>query len=40
MGVALGDYDSDGRPDPFVTNDGSYNFLFHHAGGKYDEVSF
>ena len=32
MGVGMADYDLDGRPDLFVTNDGSYNFLFHNLG--------
>jgi hypothetical protein len=40
MGGGMADYDLDGRPDLFVTNDGSYNFLFHNAGGKFEEVAF
>ena len=34
MGVGMADYDLDGRPDLFVTNDGSYNFLFHNLGAN------
>jgi hypothetical protein len=40
MGVGVADYDLDGRPDLFVTNDGSYNFLFHNLGNKFEEVAF
>jgi hypothetical protein len=40
MGGAMADYDLDGRPDVFVTNDGLYNFLFHNLGGKFEEVAF
>jgi hypothetical protein len=40
MGVAVADYDLDGRPDLFVSNDGYYNFLFHNLGGnKFEEVA-
>jgi hypothetical protein len=40
MGGGMADYDLDGRPDLFVTNDGSYNFLFHNLGDKFEEVAF
>jgi enediyne biosynthesis protein E4 len=40
MGVGMADYDLDGKPDLFVTNDASYNFLFHNTGTKFEEVAF
>lgn len=40
MGGGLADYDLDGRQDVFVTNDASYNSLFHNKGDKFDEVAF
>ena len=40
MSVAFADYDQDGRPDVFVTNDKVPNFLFHNLGqGKFEEVA-
>lgn len=39
MSVAFGDYDGDGLPDIFVTNDNLPNFLFHNRGdGTFEEV--
>jgi len=35
MGVVWGDYDGDGWPDLFVTNDSGWNFLYHN---KQDET--
>jgi len=40
MGAMVADYDLDGKPDIFVTNDAYYNFLFHNTGNKFDEVAF
>jgi hypothetical protein len=41
MGVAVADYDGDGRMDLFVTNDKVYNTLFHNVGGnKFEEIAF
>jgi enediyne biosynthesis protein E4 len=40
MGVGVADYDLDGKPDLFVTNDAEYNFLFHNLGKKFEEVAF
>src|SRR5664280_2743327 len=40
MGAAMADYDLDGLPDLFVTNDASYNFLFRNTGRRFEEVAF
>ena len=37
MGGAMADYDLDGLADIFVTNDRSYNFLFHNTGNGFQE---
>lgn len=40
MSVAFADYDDDGLPDIFVTNDKVPNFLFHNrGGGRFEEVA-
>lgn len=40
MSIAFADYDQDGFPDVFVTNDKVPNFLFHNLGnGKFEEVA-
>lgn len=41
MAAVTADYDSDGRPDLFVTNDKLPNFLFHNLGnGHFEEAAF
>ena len=40
MSAVAGDYDGDGFPDIFVTNDTMANFLFHNLGnGKFEETA-
>jgi hypothetical protein len=40
MSVAFADYDHDGYPDVFVTNDNMPNFLFHNRGnGAFEEIA-
>jgi hypothetical protein len=39
MGVVWGDYDNDGWPDLFVTNDGDWNYLYRNRhNGSFDEL--
>lgn len=39
LGVAIADYDRDGKIDIFVSNDATVEFLFHNKGsGMFDEV--
>jgi hypothetical protein len=39
MGIAVADYDSDGRPDIFIANDNDRNLLIHNLGaGKLKEI--
>jgi len=40
MSAAMTDYDLDGHPDIYVTNDTLANFLFHNEGKKFSEVAF
>jgi hypothetical protein len=40
MGVAVNDYDLDGRPDIMVTNDGMEQYLLHNVDGRrFEEVA-
>ncbi len=41
MGVVWGDYDNDGWPDLFVTNDMGPNYLFHNLhNGKFEDEGY
>ena len=41
MGLAVADYDGDGRTDVFVANDTEPNYLFHNLGdGTFEEIGF
>ena len=41
MAVTVADYDRDGLPDLFVTNDKVFNLLFHNKGkSRFEEVAF
>lgn len=41
MSAAIADYDGDGLPDIFVTNDKMFNFLYHNKGhNRFEEVAF
>jgi len=40
LGIAIADYDRDGRTDLFIANDSMAEFLYHNKGeGKYEEVA-
>lgn len=40
LGVAISDYDRDGKIDIFVSNDAMQEFLFHNKGnGKFEEIA-
>jgi len=41
MSAAIADYDNDGLPDIFVTNDKLFNYLYHNKGhNRFEEVGF
>jgi enediyne biosynthesis protein E4 len=41
MSLAIADYDGDGYPDVYVTNDTMPNFLFHNLrNGRFEEAAF
>jgi enediyne biosynthesis protein E4 len=40
LGVVVADFDDDGKPDIYVANDTTMNFLFHNLGNnKFEDVS-
>lgn len=39
MSAAVADFDDDGRPDVFVTNDTVANFLFRNTGAGFEEIA-
>lgn len=40
MAVGMADFDQDGKPDLFVTNDAEANFFFHNLGNRFEEIGF
>jgi enediyne biosynthesis protein E4 len=41
LGVLWSDLDNDGRPDLYVANDATPNFLYHNLGnGRFEEIGF
>ncbi len=40
LGVLIADLDGDGKPDVYVANDTTENFLYLNKGGKFEEAGF